>query len=163
MAANLQRLKVVVADDSKQMRSVVSGFLNALNIANIRECKDANDAWDLINQFNPDLIICDWVMPPTSGLDLVRKIRTSPDSSNKFLPVILLTAYNEEHRIVEARNAGITEFLLKPVTAAAFFDRIMAVVEDDREFVETKTFFGPDRRRGLRPPYEGPERRARGK
>jgi CheY-like chemotaxis protein len=159
MAANLQRLKVVVADDSKQMRSVVSGFLNAIGIANIREAKDANDAWDLCGSFNPDMMVADWNMPPTSGLDLVRRIRTAPDSPNKFLPIILLTAFNEEHRIVEARNAGISEFMLKPVTAGAFFDRVMALVEDDREFVETKTFFGPDRRRGVRPPYQGPERR----
>ena len=163
MALNLQRLKVVIADDSKQMRSVLVGFLNALNIANIREGKDADDAWELVNNFNPDLLITDWNMAPTSGLDLVKRIRTAPESSNKFLPVVMLTAYNEEHRIIEARNAGITEFLLKPVTAAAFFDRVMAVVEDDREFVETRTFFGPDRRRGRRPPYDGPERRGKGK
>lgn len=163
MALNLQRLKVVVADDSKQMRSVMVGFLNALNISNIREARDANEGWDLVNSFNPDLLIVDWNMPPTSGLDLVKRIRTSPDSANKFLPIIMVTAYNEEHRIIEARNAGITEFLLKPVNAASFFDRVMAVVEDEREFVETKTFFGPDRRRGLRPPYEGPERRTKGK
>jgi len=143
------------------MRSVVAGFLDSLNIVNIREVKDANDAWALCDSFNPDLLIADWNMPPTSGLDLTRKIRTAPESNNRFLPIILLTAYNEEHRIIEARNAGISEFLLKPVTANGFFDRIMAVVEDDREFVETKTFFGPDRRRGIRPPYEGLERRSR--
>ncbi len=159
MAANLQRLKVVVADDSKQMRSVVSGFLNAVGIVNIREAKDADDAWTLGNNFNPDLMIIDWNMPPTSGIDLTKRIRTAPDSFNRFLPIILLTAYNEEHRIIEARNAGISEFLLKPVTAASFFDRVMALVEDSREFIETPTFFGPDRRRGVRPSYGGPERR----
>jgi CheY-like chemotaxis protein len=161
MAVNLQRLKVIIADDNSQMRSVIAGFLDSLNVGNIREVKDANDAWALCDSFNPDLLITDWNMPPTSGLELTRKIRTAPESTNRFLPIILLTAYNEEHRIIEARNAGISEFLLKPVTANGFFDRIMAVVEDDREFVETKTFFGPDRRRGIRPPYEGQERRSR--
>ena len=162
MALNLQRLKIVVADDSKQMRSVLLGFLNALNITNIREAKDADEAWDLINLFNPDLLITDWNMAPTSGLALIKRVRTAPESTNRFLPIIMVTAYNEEHRVIEARNAGITEFLLKPVTAAAFFDRVMAVVEDDREFVETSSFFGPDRRRGQRPTYGGPERRGSG-
>jgi CheY-like chemotaxis protein len=159
MAANLQRLKVIIADDSKQMRSVISGFLDAVGIVNIREAKDADEAWNLCNSFNPDLMITDWNMPPTSGVELIKRIRTAPDSVNRFLPMILLTAYNEEHRIIEARNAGISEFLLKPVTAASFFDRIMALVEDSREFVETSTFFGPDRRRGARPSYSGAERR----
>ena len=148
-----------MADDSQQVRALVLALLDVAGIGRISTARDADETWSTLHAFAPDLLITDWNMPPTSGLDLVRRLRRDAASPNRFLPVIMLSAYGEEHRIRAARFAGVTEFLVKPVSANTFLDRLHAVIEDKRPFVETTTYFGPDRRRGLRPPWEGPDRR----
>lgn len=158
MAFNYGQLKVLLADDSRQMRGLVRTFLEALNIKKVEVASDADEAWEILKRFNPDLIISDWNMPPTSGLDFVRRIRADKNSPNPYVPVIMITAYTEEYRVLEARDASVTEFLAKPVTAKGVYDRIKSVVEDTRNFVRTETYFGPDRRRGRRT-YDGPDRR----
>jgi DNA-binding response OmpR family regulator len=74
----------------------------------------------------------------------------------------MLTGHSEKRRVVAARDAGVTEFLVKPLSARALYERIVNVVVNPRPFVRTKTYFGPDRRRNLNPSYVGPERRRGG-
>ncbi len=153
-------LKVLIADDSPLMRQVLRGMLEMIGVRRFAAASDADSALDQIQRFNPDLIITDWNMPPTDGLGMVRKLRTDPSTPNPFVPVIMVTGYTEEHRVLEARDGGITEFLAKPVTAAALYERLRAVVEDHRNWVRCSGFIGPDRRRGRREAFRGPERRA---
>ena len=75
----------------------------------------------------------------------------------------MLTGHSERKRVVAARDAGITEFMAKPISANALYQRILNVVANPRPFVKTKTYFGPDRRRNVNPNYVGPERRKGGK
>lgn len=100
-------------------------------------------------------------MEPDDGLHLVKWVRTSPDSPDNFLPIIMVTGHTEKARITEARDAGINEFMAKPVSAKALYRRLVSVIEHPRQFVRTKTYFGPDRRRKVEP-FEGPDRRAAG-
>jgi two-component system, chemotaxis family, chemotaxis protein CheY len=79
------------------------------------------------------------------------------------VPIIMLTGHSERTRVTNARDAGITEFMVKPISAKALYQRILNVVVNPRPFVRTKTFFGPDRRRNVNPNYSGPERRKGGK
>jgi DNA-binding response OmpR family regulator len=71
----------------------------------------------------------------------------------------MLTGHSEKKRVLEARDAGVTEFLAKPISAKALYQRILNVVVNPRPFIKTKTFFGPDRRRNHSSSYVGPERR----
>jgi DNA-binding response OmpR family regulator len=70
-----------------------------------------------------------------------------------------MTGFSEKRRVVQARDAGVTEFLVKPFTARDMYRRISQIVERPREFVKSEDFFGPDRRRTKRSDYEGPLRR----
>jgi DNA-binding response OmpR family regulator len=79
------------------------------------------------------------------------------------VPIIMLTGYSEKKCVIAARDAGITEFLAKPISAKALYQRILNVIANPRPFVRTKTYFGPDRRRSNAVPYSGPERRKHGK
>lgn len=75
----------------------------------------------------------------------------------------MLTGHSEKKRVTAARDAGTTEFLAKPISAKGLYERIVNVVANPRPFVKTKTYFGPDRRRGVNPNYGGTERRKGGK
>ena len=72
----------------------------------------------------------------------------------------VITGHSERWRVMEARDAGVTEFIAKPLTAKAVIDRVNAVIFRPRPFIRTPTFFGPDRRRRADPTYQGPWRRA---
>ena len=74
----------------------------------------------------------------------------------------MLTGHSEKARVVGARDAGVTEFLVKPISAKALYERIFNVIANPRPFIKTKTYFGPDRRRTVNQNYVGPERRKGG-
>jgi DNA-binding response OmpR family regulator len=86
-------------------------------------------------------------------------VRNAADSPNPYLPIIMVTARTERARILEARDAGATEFLAKPIVPAGLISRIVEIVERPRPFVRTKTYFGPCRRRRKLDEWSGVERR----
>ena len=98
-------------------------------------------------------------MEPFDGIELTKKIRTDPRSPNPYVPIILMTGYSAQIRVMQARDTGVTEFLVKPFTAQDLYTRIEQVIEKPRQFVDTGEFFGPDRRRRVVKDYEGPFRR----
>jgi two-component system, chemotaxis family, chemotaxis protein CheY len=94
------------------------------------------------------------------GVDFARWLRNDPASPAPYTPIILLTGHADRQRIMAARDAGVNEFCVKPVTPADLMKRIVWVVDRARPFVRSQTYFGPDRRRQDDPNYRGPERRA---
>ncbi len=147
MAIAFNRLNVLIIDDNPHMRQLLRVILDSLGVAKIIEAKDGSDALSIMRQSPVDVAIVDWMMEPLDGLEFTRLIRTASDTPNKFLPIIMLTGHTERHRIIEARDAGVTEFLAKPVNAAAVHSRLRSAVEKPRDFVKVGRFFGPDRRR----------------
>jgi len=157
---DFETLKVLVADDSRPMRSLIKSFLLGFGVKEMFEAADANEAYEEVKNSEPDIVITDWRMPPTDGLDLVRQIRMDMESPNPYLPIIMLTGFTELHRVKQARDAGVTAFLAKPISAAALYRRLCTVIDDQRPFVRVGEFFGPDRRARRRSePYMGVERR----
>jgi len=98
-------------------------------------------------------------MSPVDGVEFTRLVSNAGDSPNPFLPIIMLTGHAERARVEEARDSGVTEFVVKPVTARSVLDRLNAVIMRPRPFVRTADYFGPDRRRRQDPTYVGPWRR----
>jgi len=152
------KLRVLLVDDNAAMRGLVRAVLGAFGCDNVFEAADPKRALGILSVEQIDVIITDWKMTPVDGLSLVRHLRNPEKSSNPFIPVIMLTAYAETSRVREARDAGVTEFLVKPFSSEQLFKRLQVIVNRPRPFVRTKAFFGPDRRR-LNNEYEGPERR----
>lgn len=129
------------------MRGVIREILHAFGIKKITECSDGSEAIGELHNKVIDFVIVDWVMEPMDGIEFIRLMRTADDSPNPFIPIIMLTGHTERHRIVQARDAGATEFLAKPVTPNGMFARIRALIENPRPFVRVGNFFGPCRRR----------------
>ncbi len=158
---DFKRMNVLVLDDNKHMRVLVQSILHAIGTKSIREANDAPEAFKELQRFSADLIITDWHMEPLDGLDFVRLVRTAKDSPNPYVPIIMLTGHTELVRVMEARDAGVNEFLAKPISAKALLSRMISVVERPRPFVKSKSYFGPDRRRqNVGPPRGKTERRA---
>jgi len=102
----------------------------------------------------------DWMMEGMSGIELTRMIRTNPQSPNPFVPVIMLTGHTLIEDVNKARDAGINEFIAKPVSVKTMMQRLVAVIEHPRPYVRTAAYFGPCRRRRSDSDYRGPERRS---
>ncbi len=156
----LQSLNILLVDDNQHMRAITSAILQSAGIRNIREVSDGAMALDCLRDHPVDLAIVDFNMFPLDGVEFTRLVRNSPDSANPYLPIIMMTGHSEKIRVTEARDAGVTEFVVKPITAKAVFDRIQAVILRPRAFVKTEDYFGPDRRRTNSRNYKGPRRRA---
>ncbi len=156
----LQSLNILLVDDNQHMRAITSAILQSAGIRNIREVSDGAMALDSVRDHPVDLAIVDFNMFPLDGVEFTRLIRNSPDSANPYLPIIMMTGHSEKSRVTEARDAGVTEFVVKPITAKAVFDRIQAVIMRPRAFVKTDDYFGPDRRRTNSANYKGPRRRS---
>jgi PleD family two-component response regulator len=144
---NLQSFKVLVADDDRNMRSILRSTLEAYGFHDIVTVSNGVQACKEFLVYRADLVITDWRMSPLNGLDVVRSIRTAPDSPDPYVPIIMLTGYSDMERVIEARDAGVTSFLAKPITAGLLFARIIEIIESRRPFVAIEEFFGPDRRR----------------
>jgi len=156
---DFKHLRVLICDDSRQIRSLLKTFLSGFGVKEIEEAADTDTAFDEVKTFDPDLIITDWNMPPTSGLDFVKKLRLSEDSPNPYVPIIMLTGFTELYRVKQARDAGISSFLAKPLSAQSLYKRLVSVVDDQRPFVRDGKYFGPDRRTGRRGGFMGEDRR----
>lgn len=162
MSGYLEQIKFLVVEDNNFMRTIVRRVLNALGAHDVKEAVDGAEAMKLLQTYQPDICIVDWEMTPLDGIDFARMIRLGEDSPNPFMPLIMLSGHSERQRVMVARDAGVNEFVVKPISATALFSRIRAVIERPRPFVRTKNYFGPDRRRHADAKYQGPERRGDG-
>lgn len=156
---DLSNLSALIVDDNFHMRQLVKTVLSALNLRQVAEAEDGASAIKTLQSFEADFVICDWAMNPIDGIDFTKLIRTSEDSPNIYLPIIMLSGHTEMNRIMIARDAGVNEFLAKPVSATNLYQRIKAIIEQPRKYVRTPSYFGPDRRRREDPNYIGNERR----
>jgi CheY-like chemotaxis protein len=157
------KLRFLVADDSQHMRRIIRALLHGFGSREVYEAEDGVAALEAFNQYTPDIVIIDWAMPMFDGLEFARAIRQPDINASPFTPIIMLTAHSERKRVTAARDAGVTEFMVKPISPAGLHRRIVNVVANPRRFIRTKTYFGPDRRRNSAPSYTGPERRKSGK
>lgn len=159
MPLSLDKLTILVVEDLKPMQLLLASVLTSLGFPAPYLAANGEDGFELFCRHNPDIVLTDWMMEPGDGLYLTRQIRNHITSPNKMCPVILITGYSSVIRAAGARDAGVTEFLVKPFTASDVAKRIAHVVNAPRDFVELTAFFGPDRRRRKADGYDGPVRR----
>lgn len=162
MAVDLSRLRVLIVDDNSYMLTILRTLLHGFGIKNLYESRDPAEAFDTVRSDSVDIIITDYQMDILDGLDFVRLVRTADDSPNPLIPIVMLSAYSERSRVKKARDAGVTEFCCKPITARDMFAKLVSVINTPRPFIRNKSYFGPDRRRQgtEHSSYRGEDRRA---
>ncbi len=159
MSAVFDNIRVLVVDDNAHMRMLLRSLLQALGVQQVFEAPDGGQAFAMMRDVKPDFVFSDLTMQPVDGIEFTRMVRTRKDSPNPFVPIIMVTGHTERSRVESARDAGVTEFLAKPITAQKLTSRIAEIVERPRPFVRCETYVGPDRRRRKAEDYEGPWRR----
>lgn len=146
MTTELGGLRVLLVDDSQNMRAIVAAIFKGVGVEHLREATDGADGLDILGGWPADIAIVDFRMQGMDGLEFTRQVRNGPESKNPYLPIVMMTGLAERARVEEARDAGVTEFLVKPVTARSVLDRINAVIYHPRPFVRSGGYFGPSRR-----------------
>ena len=145
-AWDLTGLAVLIVDDSPHMRLILRAILRALGIRHMNEAADGGEALELMRSVSPDLVLADWEMAPMGGLDFVRALRAGGKARDPFVPVIMISGHTEQSRVVEARNAGVDDFLAKPLSAQVVYGRIARLILGPRRLVAAGGYRGPDRR-----------------
>lgn len=156
---DLRDVAILLVDDNANMRKVVSQILKAAGVRKIREAGDGLEALKIFQSQEIDLIFTDLMMSPVDGLAFIRWIRTSTASPNPYVPIIMMTGHATQRSLNEARMAGVTEFLAKPLTARGVMHRINEIVNNPRPFIRASEYFGPCRRRRIDHDFQGVDRR----
>jgi two-component system chemotaxis response regulator CheY len=129
-------------------------------VKRIRDASDAREALDLLALQPADLILLDHAMPGMSGLEMVRVLRANPEHPAARARIVMMTGYGDRKHVAAARDAGVDEFLVKPLATRTLLQRIESALRHRRPFVDAQGFHGPDRRRRrTATPHSGPERR----
>ncbi len=115
-------MKFLVVDDYSTMRRIIKNLLHDLGYANVTEADDGKTALPLLKNGSFDFLITDWNMPGMPGLDLLKAVRS--DDKLKKLPVLMLTAEAKREQIVEAAQAGVSGYVIKPFTAVTLKEKI---------------------------------------
>jgi two-component system, chemotaxis family, chemotaxis protein CheY len=158
--AGFETLRALIVEDNAHMRSLLRALLNSVGIKDIAEAAHGQAALEVLRERKSDLVLSDMAMKPMDGIEFTRHVRNNEHSPNPFVPIIMISGHTEKYRVMAARDAGVTEFLAKPITAHNLFARIAEIVEHPRAFVRCDSYFGPDRRRHRVEDYAGPWRRA---
>ena len=146
-------LRILLVDDNHHMRVLLTEILRAIGVVHIHEGADGAEGLQQLRNHPIDIVMTDLSMQPLDGIDFVRLLRNSPDSPNQ------ITGHSTMRRVAEARDAGVNEFLAKPLTARGVLERLNRIVEHPRPYIRTQDYFGPDRRRRADPNFAGPWRR----
>ncbi len=161
MAYKFDKVRIVVIDDMQPMLDLVKSVLTIYGFNEIYIATNGEDGFQAICKHDPDLVITDWMMSPVDGLKLADMVRRNPMTPNPYVPILMMTGFSSRLRVENARDSGITEFLVKPFNSKDLYRRVAQIIENPRQFVDTGKFFGPDRRRRSDDDYEGPRRRDR--
>ena len=121
------KMKFLVVDDFSTMRRIIKNLLTDLGYTNISEADDGSTALVALNQGNFDFVVTDWNMPGTTGIELLKAIRA--DARLKTLPVLMVTAEAKREQIIEAAQAGVNGYVIKPFTAQTLEEKLGKIFE----------------------------------
>jgi two-component system, chemotaxis family, chemotaxis protein CheY len=117
-----KNMRVLVVDDFSTMRRIIKNILRQLEFSNIIEADDGTTAWEILNKDRIDFIISDWNMPKMTGIELLRKVRASEEFAD--LPFLMVTAEGLQENIIEAVQAKVSNYIVKPFTPVTLGQKI---------------------------------------
>jgi len=122
-----KNMKILIVDDFSTMRRIIKNLLRDLGFNNTQEADDGQTAWPMLKTGNFDFLVTDWNMPIMTGIELLKKVRE--DENLASLPVLLVTAEAKKEQIVEAAQAGVNGYVVKPFTAITLKEKIDKIFE----------------------------------
>lgn len=122
-----KEMKILIVDDFSTMRRIIKNLLRDLGFTNTAEADDGSTALPMLQNGNFDFLITDWNMPGMSGIDLLKAVRA--DETLKTMPILMVTAEAKRDQIIEAAQAGVNGYVVKPFTAAVLKEKIEKIFE----------------------------------
>ncbi|KEY91144.1 chemotaxis protein [Candidatus Photodesmus blepharus] len=122
-----KNMKILIVDDFSTMRRIVKNLLRDLGFNNTQEADDGLTALPMLKRGGVEFIVTDWNMPGMQGIDLLKSIRA--DNELKHLPVLMITAEAKREQIIEAAQAGVNGYIVKPFTAATLKAKLEKIFE----------------------------------
>ena len=122
-----KNMKILVVDDFSTMRRIIKNLLRDLGFTNTQEADDGTTALPMLQSGNFDFLITDWNMPGMQGIELLKTVRA--DAALSSLPVLMVTAESKREQIVEAAQAGVNGYVVKPFTAGTLEQKIHLIFE----------------------------------
>ena len=121
-----KNMRVLIVDDYTTMLRILRNLLRQLEFNNVEEATDGGEALNKLKQEPFDLVISDWNMAPVTGLDLLRTVRA--DANLRKLPFIMVTAESKTENVIAAKQAGVSNYIVKPFNAETLRDKIEKVL-----------------------------------
>jgi two-component system, chemotaxis family, chemotaxis protein CheY len=143
---NLRDLVILVADQSSYMTMLIHSMLRGFGSNRVLEARNSLSVFQALIGQKVDILICDARLPPHGGLALTSTIRGKTDNEHRTIPILIMASDSRESTIKQARDAGANMVIAKPISPANLYDRLSWVAFNPRKFVDTSTYFGPDRR-----------------
>ena len=122
-----KNMKILIVDDFSTMRRIIKNLLRDLGYNNTHEADDGNTALPMLKNGDYQFVVTDWNMPGMQGIDLLKAIRL--DDKLKHLPVLMVTAEAKREQIIEAAQAGVNGYVVKPFTAATLKEKLDKIFE----------------------------------
>lgn len=122
-----KNMRILIVDDFSTMRRIVKNLLNDLGFSNTAEAEDGNAALSALRASKFDFVVTDWNMPGMTGIELLREIRA--DANLSKMPVLMVTAEAKREQIIEAAQAGVNGYIIKPFTAATLQEKLVKIFE----------------------------------
>jgi CheY-like chemotaxis protein len=145
-AVNLRDLVILVADPNAYARRITNGMLRGFGANKVLEVEQALSLFQVLTSQKIDILLCDTRLPPHGGLMLTRTIRRNTNNENRTIPILLMSSDTGETTIKNARDAGANMVVAKPMSPSSLYDRLSWIAFNPRPFIDTATYFGPDRR-----------------
>jgi CheY-like chemotaxis protein len=126
----LKDIRVLVVDDQENMRRILGALLRAFGFLHIRECEDGAKALEAVPQFRPDIIVTDFCMPHLDGIAFARQVRALKDQGLAHAPILMVSGHAHMKQVMAARDAGVNEFLAKPVNGQCLAERVTRIIQE---------------------------------
>jgi two-component system chemotaxis response regulator CheY len=143
---NLRDLVVLIADQSSYLSMIAHQILRGFGTNKVLEVRNSVTVLQALSAQKIDILLLDRQLPPHGGLSLTRAIRRKVDNENRTIPILIMSADTRETTVKQARDAGANMVIAKPLSPASLYDRLAWIALTPRQFVDTPTYFGPDRR-----------------
>lgn len=145
-SVNLRDLRILIADPSAYTRRVIVGILRGFGANRFLEVDRSLQVLGALTNQKIDILLCDELIPEKGGLALTRTIRLNERNENRTIPILIMSSNPSEGSIKSCRDAGANMVIAKPISPKSLYDRIYWLAYTSRPFIDTATYFGPDRR-----------------